>query len=129
MENRILLNPHEERLNQIQQRVTTLLASEIKNLLEKINTAITSGSIDEGIANALAKNESEYIVINEPYNKNINYDFVFREVIKTLKYLYEPTYKVNGCRYSYGSPYVYNGESYRISIVFEGNDGNTCIIL
>lgn len=121
MENRILLNPHEERLNQIQQRVTTLLASEIKNLLEKINTAITSGSIDEGIANALAKNESEYIVINEPYNKNINYDFVFRDVIKTLKYLYEPTYKVNHTN-------CYDdGTNYRISINF--NNSSVCVIL
>ena len=117
--NQALLNIHEQKLNKIQERITELLALEIKNLIIKINYLITSGDIDEGIALALAANKNEYIIINERYNKNIDYDLILYDLIKQLKYLYEPTYKVQTMVVGNVNNY------YRIVIVFN----SSCTIL
>lgn len=109
---------HEEKLNQIQNRATELLAQEIKDLIKKINTSIDDGSIDEGIAKAISKGGIEYCVIQINYNPNINYDLALKDVIKRLKSIYEPTYTVRQAR-SYGGYYQ------EIWIIFD----NACIIL
>ncbi len=92
--NQPLFNEHEEKLNQIQKRVTELKNIRIKNLVDNMNKMIDTGKLDEEIALAISQGENEYCIFQNK-DKTIQYHVIFANVIKRLKSLYHPTYKIN----------------------------------
>ena len=115
-----LFTVQEENLNRIQKRAKELLEEEITALKTKAQKLITDGTIDEGIALAISKNQSEYQVLYEHANKNIDYRHVLNDFIQTLKKNYEPTYIVKD---RYQSGYVFDSYTIILSLQHE-----VCII-